>query len=225
MERSLKVFLIILGEIGVGLTVCLISLKVFNELRRGIFGNEITYIDETLSWLIYSFRNPVLTEIMKIITFFGSGLWLGGWAFLAIIFLIIKKHKTSALLFALSLTVCAGLNLGLKRFIDRPRPSFAPIIVEKTTSFPSGHAMNSFVFYFTLAYFVYHFTKNQYLSTKYLAIAIIVVSLIGLSRVYLGVHYPSDVVAGYSAGFAWLLVTLMIQKTLYFYRVFKTLKK
>ena len=221
MEKNLKVFLIVLGEIGAGLTVCLISLKIFNELREGIFGNEITYIDETLSWLVYSFRNPVLTEIMKVITFFGSGFWLGGWAALAIVFLIIKKHRTSALLFALSLIVCVGINLTLKHFIDRPRPSLAPLIIEKTTSFPSGHAMNSFVFYFTLAYFVYHFTKNQYLLARYLAIAIIIVSLIGLSRVYLGVHYPSDVVAGYSAGFAWLLVTLVIQKTLYFYRVFK----
>jgi membrane-associated phospholipid phosphatase len=225
MGKNLKVFLIIFGEIVVGLVICLFSLKIFDELREYVFGNQITYIDETFSWFIYSFRSPFLTEIMKFITFLGSGLWLGMWAILAIGLLIIKNHKTSALLFGLSLVACAGINLTLKHFIDRPRPILDPLIVMDTTSFPSGHAMNSFVFYFTLAYFVYHFTKNKYLLARYLAIAIAIVSLVGLSRIYLGVHYPSDVAAGYFAGFAWLLVTLVIQKTLYFYRVFKVSRK
>jgi membrane-associated phospholipid phosphatase len=225
MGRILKIFFVVFVEIALGLAVSLISLKVFYEFTERVFRANMVYIDETLSWFIYSLRSPVLTVFMKFITFLGSGWWLGGWAVFFIGFLIIRKHKTSALLFGLSLMACAGLNLTLKHFIDRPRPNLSPLLVESTTSFPSGHAMNSFVFYFTVAYFVYHFTKNKYLSLKGLVVAMVIVSMVGLSRVYLGVHFPSDVAAGYFAGFAWVLATLVIQKTLYFYRVFKVLRK
>lgn len=212
-------------EIVVGLIVCLVSLKIFREIEERVFRESMIYLDEMISWFVYSFRNPILTEVMKFITFLGSGYWLGTVAVLTISYLGYKNHKRTALLFGLSLVACVGLNMGLKHFIDRPRPNLSPMIYERTTSFPSGHAMNSFVFYFTLAYFAYHFSKNQYVLSKYLAIAIVIVGLVGLSRVYLGVHYPSDVAAGYFAGFAWLLATMVIEKTLYFYRVFRVIRK
>ncbi|MFA5827737.1 MAG: phosphatase PAP2 family protein [Candidatus Shapirobacteria bacterium] len=221
MWKNIRVILVILGEIGAGLVISLASIRVFYEFSERIFRANMIYIDETMSWFVYSFRNPILTEVMKFVTFLGSGYWLGTIAVLTIGYLMYKKHTRPALLFGLSLLVCAGLNLTLKHFIDRPRPNLSPLVEEKTTSFPSGHAMNSFVFYFTLAYFSYRFTKNQYVLSKYLAIAISIVSLVGLSRVYLGVHYPSDVAAGFVAGFAWLLATMVIEKTLYFYRVFR----
>ena len=217
--------MLVFTEIVVGLSICFLSLKIFFEVEERIFRESMIYLDEMISWFVYSFRNPILTEVMKFITFLGSGYWLGTTAVLVIYYLILKNHRRTALLFGLSLVVCAGLNIGLKHFIDRPRPNLSPMIYEKTTSFPSGHAMNSFVFYFTLAYFSYHFTKNQYVLSKYLAIAITVVGLVGVSRVYLGIHYPSDVAAGYLAGFTWLLATMVIEKTLYVYRVFRVMRK
>jgi len=225
MRKNFRVFLLILAEVCAGIMFCLVSLRAFYELAERILRRDVVYLDEIISWFVYSFRNPVLTEIMKFITFLGSGYWLSTITVLTIGYLIIRKHKRPALLFGLSLIACAGLNLALKHFVDRPRPYMSPLVIENTTSFPSGHAMNSFVFYFTLVYFIYHYARNQYVLSKYLAIAISVVSLVGLSRVYLGVHYPSDVAAGYLAGFTWLLATMVIEKTLYVYRVFRVMRK
>jgi membrane-associated phospholipid phosphatase len=100
----------------------------------------------------------------------------------------------------------AVLNQLLKGFFQRPRPHFAhPLVVESSYSFPSGHAMESFVVYGMLAYLaVLLWLRSWEARVAVICGAALVVVLIGFSRMYLGVHYFSDVVAGYAAGGVWL---------------------
>jgi len=99
----------------------------------------------------------------------------------------------------------ALLNWLLKDFFQRPRPHFAhPLLVETSYSFPSGHAMESFVAYGMLAYFAVLALRTWEARVGVVCGAALLVVLIGFSRMYLGVHYFSDVIAGYAAGGVWL---------------------
>ena len=99
----------------------------------------------------------------------------------------------------------AVLNQLLKGLFARPRPYFEhPLLIETSYSFPSGHAMGSFVLYGMLAYFAVLALKTWRARTAVVFGAALLVLLIGLSRMYLGVHYFSDVVAGFAAGGVWL---------------------
>jgi undecaprenyl-diphosphatase len=99
----------------------------------------------------------------------------------------------------------AALNQLLKQLFARPRPYFEhPLLLETSYSFPSGHAMDSFVVYGMLAYFAVLALESWHARTAVVFGAALLVLLIGFSRMYLGVHYFSDVVAGYAAGGVWL---------------------
>lgn len=113
----------------------------------------------------------------------------------------------------------------LKQIIQRPRPDIMPSVVETSYSFPSGHAMNSSVFYLTIAFYTYHFTRKKKLSLVVTGGAIVLLLLIGFSRVYLGVHYPSDVVAGYVVGVWWLTTAILISKSVSFVKHFREKEK
>lgn len=166
-------------------------------------------------------RSPLLTKIMETITFFGSGTFLVPAAAIIIIYLFLKKHKAESFLFFIVLAMGLILNNLIKILVQRPRPDLSPIFIEQTFSFPSGHAMNSFIFYALLAYLIFHFTKNKKLAFIISVISIILIVLIGISRIYLGVHYPSDVIAGFIAGFWWFITALLIRQTINFFKLFK----
>ncbi len=108
---------------------------------------------------------------------------------------------------ALVLVATAGgevLNVLLKELFDRPRPDIAFHLTKvETPSFPSGHAMESAVIYFTLAALLARLVEPRPLKVYFLCLAALFSLLVGVSRVYLGVHYPSDVLAGWTAGLAW----------------------
>ncbi|HVF69803.1 MAG TPA: phosphatase PAP2 family protein, partial [Xanthomonadales bacterium] len=88
-------------------------------------------------------------------------------------------------------------------------------------SFPSGHSMNSSVFFLSLTYFIFRNTRNRKLGIILTIFSGIIVVLIGLSRIYLGVHFPSDVLGGYAAGLLWFVAVLLFEKIIIFLRLFK----
>jgi undecaprenyl-diphosphatase len=99
------------------------------------------------------------------------------------------------------------LNLVLKDLFDRPRPDIQlHLALVNSPSFPSGHAMESAVIYFTLAALLARLVEPRRLKLYLLGLAALFIFLVGMSRVYLGVHYPSDVLAGWTAGLAWALL-------------------
>ncbi|HRN96651.1 MAG TPA: phosphatase PAP2 family protein, partial [Candidatus Levybacteria bacterium] len=134
---------------------------------------------------------------------------------LVFLFLVIKKHGRDAFIFVILFGIGVCINLVLKEIIGRDRPTFDPLILEPYYSFPSGHAMNAFVFYFALVVYIYRFSRNFTFALTGLVVNTLIVLFIGISRVYLGVHYVSDVLAGFVAGLWWVATALVIDKTLF----------
>src|SRR5262249_42323588 len=118
------------------------------------------------------------------------------------------ERKYHAALY-LALAVCGGAILSslLKHFVARDRPSIVPHkSIVSTTSFPSGHSMLSAVVYLTLGSLLARYTPDRKLRLYFLGVALAVTFLVGLSRVYVGVHWPTDVLAGWTAGSVWALI-------------------
>jgi len=218
--RSSRQALVIAIEIGVGLVICLMSLLAFLFLTRELFQAELNLWDFQFAQIVYSFRTPLLTSLMLIITNFGAIVPLLV-STLIVILLLLKRHRKEAALFCIALIMGAILNSALKTFIARDRPQISPMVIENSFSYPSQHAMNSVIFYGLISYFSYHFFRSRKLSIMISLASAGLIGLIGFSRVYLGVHYLTDVVAGYSAGFWWFAGVLTVNHTLRFYKLFK----
>lgn len=202
-------------EIVVGLIVNITILFLFFFLTHDVLEREALFYDKTISSFVYSFRTPLLTTIMGTITNI-TGIPAGLVLSLLVVLLLFKKHKKESLIFSISLIIGCILNYFLKIFFRLPRPNIAPLEILNDFTYPSGHAMNNLVLYGLLAFYTYHFTKNKSFSIVIGFIAAVWIFLIGLSRIYLGAHYPSDILAGYLVGFWWLLTVLLVDKTISF---------
>ncbi len=187
------------------LSICLI---LFLALAEDVFNKEIMQVDT----IGYNFVKTYLikeqvTPIMKIITFFGGATCLIG---LTILLFIIIKNKKIGLLIGINLVTITILNQIFKFILQRPRPTENRIINENGYSFPSGHSMISMAFYGFLIYLIYKYVKNKKL--KYISITLIsiLIIFIGISRIYLGVHYTSDVLAGFLFSISYLIIYVLI---------------
>lgn len=222
--NSSQIAWIIFLEIVAGIFVSVFSFLFFVKIRNDVFQNELMQFDTVIYQFFYSLRNPILTKIMIFVSFLG-GDFIIYTSSAIIIFLILKKHRKESVLFTFILLMGFIINNILKLLIKRPRPELSPLLVENTYSFPSGHSMNSFVFFAAISYFIFHFTKNKKVASIVSIISIILIILIGVSRIYLGVHYPTDVVAGLIGGFWWFATVLLIRQTITFFKLFKESKK
>jgi undecaprenyl-diphosphatase len=169
--------------------------------------------DQQIANLFYSWRSLILTEIMIFITNLGSTLMIVTLG-LVIFWLIWKRHSgEEAWRFLMTLAGGAIMNNLLKEIIKRPRPLLtSPLIDETSFSFPSGHTMNATVLYLLLVFYMFRFLDRYKLKWFFIVGLICLVILIGVSRIYLGVHYPSDVAAGFLAGIFWLLIVVLFEK-------------
>jgi undecaprenyl-diphosphatase len=132
----------------------------------------------------------------------------------SVIFYLLLAGKAKAALFIFA-SVAGGQVLSslLKLGVERPRPDLVSHLAEVyTLSFPSGHAMLSAVTYLTLGSLLARVLPGRMLKTYVLAVAVIATLLVGISRVYLGVHWPSDVLAGWCAGSAWAMLCWLISR-------------
>ncbi len=128
-------------------------------------------------------------------------------------FLIAARRYGPALYVVASVVTGTMLSQGLKSVYARPRPDIAPHLdVIHTASFPSGHALVTTVCYLTLGALVMGLVESRRVRVYVLTMAIAVSVLVGISRVYLGVHWPSDVAAGWSLGTAWAVLTFLVLK-------------
>lgn len=177
----------------IGITLAVNSFGMFNT-----FDNTI------LQWFS-SLHTPLFTSIFLAFTFLGNlKLILSATALLAVI-LFIKREFGYFLLFLGTIFGSFVFLLVFKLFTNRQRPTlFEPLVHETSFSFPSGHALLAVVFYGLLAYLAASAVKTQRARRFIFFLWIFLALAIGLSRLYLGVHYPTDVIAGYLAGFAWL---------------------
>ena len=148
-----------------------------------------------------------LAEAMRDATSFGSVTGLLIVTAAALGYLLISGRPRTAL-FVLAATA-GGTTIGklLKLAYDRPRPGLVPHLVDVTSaSFPSGHAVDSAIVYLTLAALIARTVPDRAARLYLLSVAVLLTLMVGISRVYLGVHWPSDVVAGWTFGAAWALL-------------------
>ena len=166
-------------------------------------GSTQAFDDAVLRW-IGEHRSPALEPIMLEITFLGTGTVVIAIVVVAAMFLWLTRHKYSAALLVISTMGSIVLNNLLKVGFDRPRPRiFEWGSHALSSSFPSGHAMSAAVAYGTVAYLAARLQKRHSHRVVTLLAAGFLILLIGATRLYLGVHYPSDVLAGIIIGLAW----------------------
>lgn len=169
----------------------------------------INTIDNAIYEAIIKIMNSNITAIMIFVSFLGSAITLITLS-LASIFLV--KDKKYSKLIILNLVLSFILNKILKLIIARPRPPRLRLVIENGYSFPSGHSMVSFAFYGFLIYLINKNIKNKKIKYPLIVLLSLLILLIGISRIYLGVHYVTDVLGGYIIGLIYLMVFIKILK-------------
>lgn len=182
---------------------------IFLAIAEDVFEQEIFEFDSVVYNFLVNNRNEALNNFFKIITQFGSALVLIIITILCVIFIRDKKYK---ILVPANLLTIAIINIVLKNFFLRPRPNELRLIEETGYSFPSGHAMASTAFYGLLIYIVHEKVENKILRNTICIMLGLLILLISISRIYVGVHYTSDVIAGTCFSIAYLiLITRLIK--------------
>lgn len=193
--------------------ILFICLTVFFGILENVLARDIMNLDivgyEIISKYLIS---DSVTPIAKIITIFGGAIFL---ITLSTLILIFVKDKKIGFFVWLNLGISTILNQTMKFIIRRPRPTEFRIVDESGYSFPSGHSMVSVAFYGFLIYIIYKKIKNKYLKWSLIIALSVLVTLIGLSRIYLGVHYVSDVVGGFLISVSYLIMYTSIIKNCY----------
>ena len=163
-------------------------------------------LDRQIYELLYAGNRPALLAFARWITALGDPEILIAVGLACALWIWLAGRGRLALALLLVVLIGRGLSEAQKYWIARVRPDIEPhLVVVKTSSFPSGHATSSMIFYLSLALLLARGTRWQ---TVAAAGAVLLSGLIGISRVMLGVHWPSDVIGGWAFGMLWVLVTL-----------------
>lgn len=187
------------------LAVSAFMLTLFAEMAwETVFRKTMVVFDNVIIWLVRYFANPDVDRIMIFITDLGYSLPYAVLVAVAFVVLACLKRWREAAGLAVCLAGGAFLNFVLKHLFERSRPDLFRVTEAAGYSFPSGHAMVSLCFYGMLAFLIARNIKSWYGRLGVISVASLLIAAIGVSRIYLGVHYPTDVVAGYAAGSMWL---------------------
>ena len=168
-----------------------------------IIKNDL-YIDKYGYNLISKLKSSDMTNIIKIITNIGGTIIIAVVTILSLF--IFRKKKIDICIILNLLGICILNNVLIKNIIARDRPTGINIIEENGYSFPSGHTAISTVVYGYLIYLIYNYVSNKKLKYVLISILSIIILVVGLTRIYLGVHYTSDVLGGYLLGISYLLI-------------------
>jgi undecaprenyl-diphosphatase len=207
-NRWLKLFS---AEFVTLLLLLFASVLVFVYAVNMVFIKKTTSFDENVFTYISQHYKPLHTDFMVFISFLGKHTFLipANLVLLAFYLFIRKNKRLTVRISALALT-SLSLMFMLKLSFQRTRPEIP--LLEKVSgfSFPSGHALMSVAFYGLLIYITWQEIKQPLIRNTVVFFLSLLILLIGFSRVYLRVHYASDVIAGFAVGFAWLLLSLWV---------------
>lgn len=182
---------------------CFIGFNVWNKnimISDGVFYNFVN------KYLI----NDNMTPFVMLITQLGDVLCI---IVITILSLFVVRKKKINFSIIINLIIVTVLNVFLKLIFVRPRPDFGVLVEETGYSFPSGHSMISMAFYGYFVYLIYNHIRNRKVKVILISIISIIILLIGISRVYLGVHYITDVIGGFCFSVAYLIIyTSIINK-------------
>jgi len=166
-------------------------------------------------------RTSFLTGFMKIFTHLGSFYTLAVLALIGVILIwFIKKDKRMSAFYAGCFALVCISNFIIKQIVRRIRPEHLMIIEETGFSFPSGHAMMIFAFFALAIHFVYKTIQNKPLKITFISVFSLIIAGIGFSRIYLGVHYLSDILAGFLISYVLVAISMILYNT----KLFKFLK-
>ncbi|MGV2927594.1 phosphatase PAP2 family protein [Macrococcus capreoli] len=196
MSRTKRVTLILIFSFIFGV------IAFFHESRLG------KWIDNEVYEFIYSSESFITTSIMLGFTKIGEVWAMIALSLLIVAYLMLKRLKIEALFFALSMILAGSLNPLLKNIFDRERPTLLRLIDITGFSFPSGHAMGSTAFFGSIAYLL---SRSDVKFKPYLiGLCVFTIIMISTSRVYLGVHYPTDIIAGIVGG----IISILLAQTI-----------
>jgi membrane-associated phospholipid phosphatase len=185
-----------------GLVGCLILL---GSLAEDIRSQEVNALDTLATPFLHGLASPALDTVMTFITTLGSNLVIPPLFVLTVAWLAWLRRPREGLFLAITSGGSLVINETMKLFFQRPRPHLPWAQVPPDYSFPSGHTMNSLVFYVALAVVLWSVAGRR-VGIVAVTVAIVLSCLVGLSRIYLGAHYFTDVAGGLLAGTVWLLV-------------------
>ncbi len=182
------------------------STLAFAWLAVGVAaGGPIVSLDNAIAAWLHTHATGFATDVLGTVTQLGGATVLLAITVVAAVGLLLRRRVAHAALMAAALAGAEGLNMALKAAFERPRPGFSdPLATAAGFSFPSGHAMVSLTVYGALAFILATRVGSRRARVAIVVSAVALVVAIGFSRAYLGVHYVSDVFAGYCAGLAWL---------------------
>ena len=197
--------------IFVAFVIFVVGMNVFVDLSEEISGKAMRRYDTQITDFITSFRTPELNNFFQFVTDLGDLYAYIIATTLAAIFFFFKLKNKWFLFQLLGVLILSALaNIALKRAFDRARPTIEHLVVVKTLSYPSGHAMSAMAFYGFLTYLVFQIKMKHWLRAILASIFIFLILAIGISRIYLGVHFPSDVAGGFVAGLIWVAFCVVL---------------
>lgn len=211
---SSKIGTILLAGFILSVLLMFVSAMIIDEVLE----QEIDWFDRAAYDLFHRLHSDSFTADVIFLTDMGAA------PALLIIFALVAsvllwfKQRIEALMLALALGGGGLFNYGLKMLFRRDRPSFEHLVTVQGYSFPSGHAMVSFVFYGMLGYLAWYYLRKRGIWRWVVPLCLVFFALaIGCSRIYLGVHYASDVIAGFTIGGVWLTACIMGLHLLHWY--------
>lgn len=189
--------------------ICFFSILLFILITHITLSKEILNIDTVIFKVIRSIESPGVTVFFKTVTQFAS---FPVFLILCCLILIFLKRKLYFWIIGLNLVNVSVLNYILKIIFRRPRPSDFTLITETGFSFPSGHSMASLAFYGLLIYLIHRSELKKNKKIILTTILSVIIVLVGISRIYLGVHYTSDVIGGFCFGISYIIIFVEISK-------------
>jgi undecaprenyl-diphosphatase len=192
-------------RLGIAFIISAGSLLGFSLISLFISDQKINRFDQQVISVIQGGESPNLTLIMEFFTMIGSAPVVIVLSLFLLFFLYkILHHRMELILFSGTVIGSAVLNELLKQFFHRVRPELHRLIEVGGFSFPSGHAMNAFTVYGVVSFLLWRHISTRLGRLILIISSAVMILLIGVSRIYLGVHYPSDVIGGYLASCVWL---------------------
>ncbi|MDM5335863.1 phosphatase PAP2 family protein [Fictibacillus enclensis] len=196
-------------KIDPAIALILLFAAGFSLLAFLVMSNAVFPADMAIISFVQGFESPLFTTVMRFFTFIGSFPVVLGISVLILLLLFkLYKQKAELIVFMIVLVGSPLFNELLKRFFHRVRPEYHRLIDIGGFSFPSGHSMNAFSLYGILAFLLWRHIRSRAGRTALVLFSVFMILLIGLSRIYLGVHYPSDVLGGYTASGCWVAVVI-----------------
>lgn len=189
--------------------ILFVSLILFIFLTYNIFNNKIAFIDSYIEGIILSIRNDKLTDVMTIITNISSAYAL---IVITVLLLILIKNKKIPILITFNLIFSFLTSQLIKIILKRDRPVNISLVNVVGFSYPSGHSMVSMAYFGFIAYLIYKYIDNTIVKVILIITLFISIIAIGFSRIYLGVHYFSDVLGGFLLSISYLMLFININK-------------